>query len=728
MESILNVLGDYRFIAVSSYLTSLSCFVLAGLIILANPRALPCRLASSFNLCVSIWAFFYGNMLIWEVGYANDLYSRILTLFALLLAAFYTHLIVLLRNVATKFRRAITLNYVYAAIIGVLVIFNDDFVIGSVPKLDLPAYTEAGKYYFLVPVHTSMNVLLCTLLILSGLKIEKGAKKQQLKLLLGATVIGFCTGMSSYLLVFNVPVKPILNPLVIMNPLLVVYAIIKHRFLDIRKLVKNSIVFSALFFCLLAIVSALLFVFQQVLVDRAGFSESTCRFIAILFALLLYSPVKRGLTLLTQRLLYQHIQNPSEIFKRLSEDLFQVLDVQKLADAMTHRLSESLTLEKAAFFYKRENKFLNLAEAEGEPEKSLEEESALVRYLEYNESALLNPYGSSRKDDAPHIQSIDDSERLKNDALAFMVLYEWAVALPVFMGRQAIGIILLGHKKSDAVWTDDEIAVLESFAHSFALALANARAAENIRELQRRISAGERDASAGALIAGVDHEAKNPLHAASLALSALEGYFEKPGFTSLPRDEQERTVKETMEGVLQDIAEVNDVIEHLSNLAEQKPLKIQENLLFESLFDKALKVANLHEDIAINKNIEPNMRLTCDAAALQEILVNLLRNAVQAGALELQVRAFTGEDNEKVIEVSDNGKGISQNIRERIFEPFFTTKERSQDHASGGSGMGLFIVREYMRAMAGDIKLLPSSRTRFQLCFNNPMLASGVKL
>jgi signal transduction histidine kinase len=88
-----------------------------------------------------------------------------------------------------------------------------------------------------------------------------------------------------------------------------------------------------------------------------------------------------------------------------------------------------------------------------------------------------------------------------------------------------------------------------------------------------------------------------------------------------------------------------------------------------------------------------------DATQLQQVLVNLVKNAVQAmttgGTLTLQ----TGETSDGVwASVADTGGGIPQEQINRIFEPFYTTKKK-------GSGLGLMIVQRIVRAHGGRIEL-----------------------
>ncbi|MFM2388657.1 MAG: hypothetical protein RLZZ437_212 [Pseudomonadota bacterium] len=90
-----------------------------------------------------------------------------------------------------------------------------------------------------------------------------------------------------------------------------------------------------------------------------------------------------------------------------------------------------------------------------------------------------------------------------------------------------------------------------------------------------------------------------------------------------------------------------------------------------------------------------DVRLPMAAAGMALVLGHLVRNAVAHGADEIALRA-SGQE----LYVQDNGSGISQGNRDRIFEPFFTT-----GRATGGTGMGLSIVRNILAAHRGEITL-----------------------
>ncbi|MGM9747867.1 MAG: sensor histidine kinase, partial [Candidatus Cryptobacteroides sp.] len=105
--------------------------------------------------------------------------------------------------------------------------------------------------------------------------------------------------------------------------------------------------------------------------------------------------------------------------------------------------------------------------------------------------------------------------------------------------------------------------------------------------------------------------------------------------------------------------------------------------------------------------------LYADENQIAQILVNLLKNAVQAGATQLEISAEIDSSENVIINVSNNGIPINPESWEQIFVPFYTTRQ------SDGTGIGLSLSRQIMRLHGGTIRLTRSDSvaTVFTLCF-----------
>jgi signal transduction histidine kinase len=109
---------------------------------------------------------------------------------------------------------------------------------------------------------------------------------------------------------------------------------------------------------------------------------------------------------------------------------------------------------------------------------------------------------------------------------------------------------------------------------------------------------------------------------------------------------------------------------------------------------------------------EPDLMVYADEGQISQILINLIKNALQAGAKHIDITAKMGKDDEVIVCVANDGEAIPVSAQEQIFIPFYTTKKE-------GSGIGLSISRQIMRNHNGSIELVRSDdqQTVFELRF-----------
>ena len=109
---------------------------------------------------------------------------------------------------------------------------------------------------------------------------------------------------------------------------------------------------------------------------------------------------------------------------------------------------------------------------------------------------------------------------------------------------------------------------------------------------------------------------------------------------------------------------------------------------------------------------EEDLMIYADEGQISQILINLIKNALQAGARHIDISARMGKDDEVIVQVANDGEPIPVSAQEQIFIPFYTTKKE-------GSGIGLSISRQIMRNHNGTIELVRSdaAQTVFELRF-----------
>lgn len=109
---------------------------------------------------------------------------------------------------------------------------------------------------------------------------------------------------------------------------------------------------------------------------------------------------------------------------------------------------------------------------------------------------------------------------------------------------------------------------------------------------------------------------------------------------------------------------------------------------------------------------EDDLMIYADEGQISQILINLIKNALQADAKHIDITAKMGRDDDVIIQVTNDGEPIPVSAQEQIFIPFYTTKKE-------GSGIGLSISRQIMRNHNGSIELVRSDaqQTVFELRF-----------
>lgn len=231
------------------------------------------------------------------------------------------------------------------------------------------------------------------------------------------------------------------------------------------------------------------------------------------------------------------------------------------------------------------------------------------------------------------------------------------------------------------------------------------------------------------LAASVAHEIGNPLNALHIHLQLMERELKK--LRSVPTTEAQRhgedlrsearveggalgRLEEYLHVAKEEIGRLDNIItQFLDGLRARAPklaLASLNKIIRETMELLGREIENRGQRV-IQKLAGDLPEVPCDATQIQQVLVNLIRNAMQAMNRGGEIRIETGSGSEAVwVSISDTGSGIPEEKLNRIFQPFFTTKKK-------GSGLGLMIVQRIIRDHGGkiDLESKPGKGTTFRV-------------
>ena len=161
------------------------------------------------------------------------------------------------------------------------------------------------------------------------------------------------------------------------------------------------------------------------------------------------------------------------------------------------------------------------------------------------------------------------------------------------------------------------------------------------------------------------------------------------------------TLDQLMDDGVRSVAHIYGVVVNMLNFSRLDRTKVAAAKLEEGI-DSTLAIAHhLLKSVAVRKEYGDTKPLHCDMAQVNQVVLNLVKNAAQAlpeaGGV-IRIRTSMRSDNEVRLDVIDNGSGIPQDILGKIWEPFFTTKP-----AGLGTGLGLSTCKKIITAHGGKV-------------------------
>jgi len=494
--------------------------------------------------------------------------------------------------------------------------------------------------------------------------------------------------LAEYLPYVGLDIPPVGTVLILVFLYVLSQSILQYRLLDLYELAGRLSVVTALSFTL-----ALLF---WILVEIAGGRFFLHSVVASLVVLLLFDPVRAKVEEKISQFFFRERYDFEQAAANVRAELAHVLELDDLTRVLVDGLERSRRItHSAVYLVEEELRGYALAGHAG-PAPVARLELAPAR-------ALLDRV---QRDGYLVLESLErelDERREMGEDREAETLFEVMSSLEAMHASVCVGIVGEGgagdlygllcvrdERLRDA-FSPEEVQLLSGLAGQAAVAVENSR-------LYRRMKERDRLAALGEMAAGLAHEIRNPLGAIKASAQYLHD----------DEDQVASPEREFLDIIVEEVDRLNWVVGSFLDYARPSkgdPVPTDVNATVTrtmQLLGAECQAASVTWTTELEEDA-PKVRI--DVEQLHQVLINLVRNAVQAmetgGEVTLRTRtreASQREDAEQYVEirVTDTGPGIPQRVLSNLFVPFVTTKDR-------GTGLGLAISQRIVNAASGEI-------------------------
>jgi signal transduction histidine kinase/CheY-like chemotaxis protein len=294
------------------------------------------------------------------------------------------------------------------------------------------------------------------------------------------------------------------------------------------------------------------------------------------------------------------------------------------------------------------------------------------------------------------------------------------LVVPLYLHERTVGAVCVERAPSDPAFDGDDQELLMLLAHQLPLGLELSRLLDERDQLQGSLQQVQKMEVVGQLAGGVAHDVNNMLQG---ILTGLQGLQES---TTLDAD-----ARGNMQLIEDALARATRLTNKLLSFSRQQPLTLASsdvNLSVTGLEPMIRRLTGKTHDVNVVLDLDAAVhRVLTDESSFDQALMNLVINARDAmhghGTLTISTRnAVLGLDAVRrgapsegdyvLVEVADNGEGMTAEVLSRIFDPFFTTKAVGK-----GTGLGLTMVYAFVQQCGGfiDVTSEPGKGTAFRL-------------
>lgn len=701
-----------NFFAFSSLLTTFISIILIVIIISFGKSKIH-RIWAFCTLAISIWGF--GTYLAakadspksalfaWRLAFSGALY----------ISVFFYHLVCIFGNLTRK--KTLFFVYTQAIFFHIVTITTEKVFVNWHIVFNSLYYNKATVFYYLTATSWLTVVFLGHYELWQIYKKARGFKRIQTIYLLSAFSTGFLGGFLCLSPAVGINLYPCTSSSGALYAIIVTYAILKYRLMDIKLALTRAGIFAVVYFPVAFIP---FWIAPKFIHAHLWWIPVFLMGILATLGIFIYNELRKR----AEDLILREERHAHQLLKQAAEGMMRYRSIKELLDLMVHITTKTLKLENAAVFLIKENSAsFNLSAVRFRSRyhylEVINGNDPLIQQLSFRKAPLvyeevkLKAQEQKDKPDDP-IHEIESQMRRLS----------CAVIVPAILRDRLIGFLSLGEKISKRMYSPEDLATLWAISYQAALAIENALLYE--KEKTWLAQASKRETLAE-MAPGASHQFNNRLIAISSTAENLLDLIIKNGSTNLSKEELIETVSADLKIIIAEVMKGKQITEAILQKAKVKLEFDRVDII--KVIQNAIKLTQLRRTQESLRDVKESrfvfnyprdlpLLILCESL-IQDVFENLFNNAIDAIVIKDQRKteplSYQGritidvlpQNKSLTIQIEDNGIGIPKENLDKLFTPYFTTKATSEKGVLGGFGLGLWVMRDFIERQGGSISV-----------------------
>jgi len=539
-------------------------------------------------------------------------------------------------------------------------------------------------------------------ILIKEFRYSSGLSRNQLKYVILSSIVGWIGAEGCFLPDFHIYIYPFCQLFIVVYPLILTYAVVKYRLMDIRVAITRASAFIAVYTIVLGIPFILAARFKAWFIDYMGPSWWTAP-LGLMAALATVGPfiyifISRRAE---ERVLYKQRAYQNTL-KQASVGMTRIRNLKKLLNLITHIVTKTVKISYAAIYLfdrEKDEYILQVSRDNGKISLSkLSSDNPLVTWLMVKREPMVYEEIKRQMEDNTNVtyKFLEENMRHLNAA----------VIIPSFLEDKIMGFIVLGEKISGQIYTPDDLNVFQVLASQAALAIENAQFYEEAKEMQDQIAQAEKMATIGTMADGLSHQINNRFYALSLIAGDSIDTIKMTDTSKCTPEVREMidSINHALERIQVNVMQGGEVVKGILKYTRKGEEKF-EDLTMDQIIDGTLEMVQfkvrLSEIDIVRDYPKDGPKIRGNLIQLQECFFNFIDNAYDAineRKAEMKEEGYRGrvvfstlpKGEYMEITVEDNGLGVKEENIRKVFTPFFTTKISARK----GTGLGLYVINK----------------------------------